>query len=132
MIIVYDNDSGGGHLRNKIKGEFKVASAGTEPFTHIFKNLYAVPTPFGPNAGPTEIEDLFDPATKATKLNGKSFCSEKKIDEDTQYSKSVFAKEVIAANAGKIDFSGFKPLLTNIAAAISAHHKAVIKPSPKP
>ncbi|MDE3157083.1 MAG: retron Ec67 family RNA-directed DNA polymerase/endonuclease [Acidobacteriota bacterium] len=132
VIVVYDNDSAGGQLRNKIKGEFKVASDGTEPFIHIFKNIYAVPIPFGPNAAPTEIEDLFDAATKATKLKGKSFCSEKNIDEDTQYSKSAFAKEVIAANAGKVDFNGFRPLLTNVAAAIRAHQKAVIEPSPKP
>lgn len=129
VIIVYDNDSGGESLRNKLKGEFKVAADGTEPFIRVFKNLYAVPTPRGPNASPTEIEDLFDPATRATKVKGKSFSSEKKIDEDTQYSKSVFAKEVIAANAAKIDFNGFKELLTNISDAIKAHRAAVIKPT---
>ena len=132
VIIVYDNDTGGESFRAKIRGEFKVPTDGKEPFIHVFKNLYAVPTPFGPNASPTEIEDLFDPATKATTLNGKSFCSEKKIDDTTQYSKSVFAKEVIAANAGKINFDGFKPLLTNIADAINAHHAKVVTPSTPP
>ena len=132
VIIVYDNDSSGVELRKKIKGEFKVPTDGTEPFVHVFKNLYAVPTPFGPNAAPTEIEDLFDPATKGTTLNGKSFSSEKKIDENTQYGKSAFAKDVVAANAGKINFDGFKTLLTNISDAIKAHHAKVVTPPTTP
>ena len=112
-----------------VKQTFKVSSAGDEPFIHVFKNLYAVPTPFGPNSSQTEIEDLFDIATRAIQVGGKSFSSAKDIDEDTQYGKRVFAHRVIAAKAAKIDFSGFKPLLTNITNAIKAHHVAVVKPS---
>lgn len=129
VIIVYDNDSGGVELRNRIKGEFKVKTNGAEPFVHVFKNLYAVPTPFGPNAAPTEIEDLFDAATKATTLNGKSFSSAKKIDDTTQYGKSAFAKDVIAAGGAKINFDGFKPLLANISDAIKAHYAKGVTPS---
>jgi RNA-directed DNA polymerase len=128
VVVVYDNDSGGVSMRKEIKKQFKVNSDGSEPFVHVLKNVYAVPTPFGHNKAPTEIEDLFSGATKATQLNGKSLCTDKKIDEDTQYSKKVFADEVIAANAKKIDFSGFKPLLTNISDAIKAHRATVIKP----
>jgi RNA-directed DNA polymerase len=129
VIIVYDNDSGGVELRNRIKGEFKVKTDGTEPFVHVFKNLYVVPTPFSPNATPTEIEDLFDSATKATTLNGKSCSSAKKIDDTTQYGKSAFAKDVIAAGGAKISFDGFKPLLANISDAIKAHYAKVVTPS---
>jgi 5S rRNA maturation endonuclease (ribonuclease M5) len=132
VIIVYDNDSGGMELRNRIKGEFKVQTDGTEPFIHVFKNLYAVPTPFGPNATPTEIEDLFDAATKATTLNGKSFSSAKKIDETTQYGKSAFAKDVIAAGGAKINFDRFKPLLNNISDVIKAHYAKVTPSTSKP
>lgn len=128
VVVVYDNDSGGPPLRKQVKQTFKVTSDGSEPFIHVFKNLYAVPTPFGPNGAQTEIEDLFDAATRGTRLNGKSFSSAKEIDEDTQYSKRAFADNVIAANASKIDFSGFKPLLTNISDAIKAHRTAIIKP----
>ena len=126
VIVVYDNDSGGESLRRQVRQNFKVIADGSEPFIHVFKNVYAVPTPFGPNGAPTEIEDLFDAATKATRLNGKSFCSEKQIDEDSQYGKRVFANEVIATHASKIDFSGFKPLLTNISEAIKAHRSSMI------
>lgn len=133
VIVVYDNDSGGVKLRNKVLGEFKVKTDGTEPFVHVFKNIYAVPTPFGPNGTQTEIEDLFDAATKATVLNGKSFCSAKTIDDTTQYGKSAFAKDVISAGAAKINFDGFKPLLANIADAIRAHYAKIVTPStPKP
>jgi hypothetical protein len=132
VIVVYDNDSGGIAMRKGIKQQFKVASTGSEPFIHIFKNLYAVPTPLVPNSKETEIEHLFDTETRATQVGGKTFSLEKEIDEETQYGKRVFAEEVISAKATKIDFSGFKPLLTNIVAAIKAHHAAVIKPPPTP
>jgi 5S rRNA maturation endonuclease (ribonuclease M5) len=121
VVVVYDNDTGGPAIRKQIKQTFKVSSDGSEPFVHVFKNLYAVATPLGLNGEQTEIEDLFDAVTKATKLNGKSFSSAKEIDQETQYGKAAFAEHVIAANASKIDFSGFKPLLTNISAAIKAH-----------
>ena len=128
VVVVYDNDSGGVSLRKSVKQTFKVSSVGDEPFIHVFKNLYAVPTPFGPNASQTEIEDMFDAATRAFQVDGKSFSSAKEIDEDTQYGKRLFAHRVIAAKAAKIDFSGFKPLLTNITNAIKAHRAAVVKP----
>ncbi len=131
VVVVYDNDSGGPKVRNQIKQAFKVLSDGSEPFVHVFKNLYVVPTPFGPDKAQTEIEDLFDATTKTTKLNGKSFSSGE-VDPETQYGKAAFAEHVIAANASKIDFSGFKPLLTNISAAIKAHQLAVIKPPSTP
>jgi len=132
VVVVYDNDSGGPPIRKQIKQTFKVSSDGSEPFIHVFKNLYAVPTPFGPSGAVTEIEDLFDAAIKATKLNGKSFSSAKDIDQETQYGKAAFAEHVIAANASKIDFTGFKPLLMNISAAIQVHRQAVIKPPAAP
>jgi hypothetical protein len=131
VVVVYDNDSGGPKVRNQIKQAFKLSSDGSEPFVHVFRNLYAVPTPFGPNRAQTEIEDLFDATTKATKLSGKSFSSGE-VDPETQYGKAAFAEHVIAANASKVDFTGFKPLLASISAAIKAHRLAVIKPPPAP
>jgi RNA-directed DNA polymerase len=132
VVVVYDNDSGGVSLRKQVKQTFKVSSDGSEPFVHVLKNVYAVPTPFGANAAPSEIEDLFDNATRAIQVDGKNFSTAKDIDEDTQYGKRVFAHKVIAAKAAKIDFSGFKPLLTNISDAIKAHRAAVIKPATEP
>jgi hypothetical protein len=127
VVVVYDNDDGAVPVRKLINRTFKVSMDGSEPFVRVVKNLYAVPTPFGPNKAETRIEDLFDAATKATKLSGKRFSPENKLDPETQYGKAAFAEHVVAAHASKIDFSGFKPLLTNISAAIRAHRMAVIK-----
>ncbi|WP_407066015.1 hypothetical protein, partial [Escherichia coli] len=57
------------------------------------------------------------------KLNGKKFNPESKIDPETEYSKEVFAKSVVQANAATIDFAGFDPLLERICRAIQ-HHAA--------
>ncbi len=132
VVIVYDNDSGGKSLRNFLKQTFKISCTGEEPFVHAFKNLYTVPTPLGPNGSPSEIEDLFDTATRSIQINGKSFSTAKDIDEASQYGKRIFAHKVVAAKAAKIDFSGFRPLLTNIANAIRAHRASIIQPSAAP
>ena len=62
-------------------------------------------------------------------MNGKSFSSANKIDDTTQYGKSAFAKDVIAAGGAKINFDGFKPLLANISDAIKAHYAKGVTPS---
>jgi len=55
VVILYDNDDGAKKIRNAIKNVSKVVPTGAEPFVHVIKNLYAVPTPFGANATPSKI-----------------------------------------------------------------------------
>ena len=132
VIIVYDNDDGGKAVRNAIKTTFKIPTTGAEPFVHVFKNMFAVPTPFGPGAALSRIEDFFDDTIKATVINGKTLSSGKTIDKDKEYGKKVFAHRVVRPKADTIDFTGFRPLLTNIVAAIKQHKAAVMSPAAGP
>lgn len=129
VIVVYDNDDGGKAVRNALKETFKVRCSGAEPVVHVFKNVYAVPTPLGPNAAFSKIEDLFDDAIKATQIGGKVFNSGNAIDKENEYGKKVFAHRVVTPKAGTIDFTGFRPLLTNITAAIKQHKTTVVLPA---
>jgi len=61
---------------------------------------------------------LFDDATRKTQVSGKSFNSNNKIDNATEYGKEIFAKKVIQAQKNSIDFNGFKPLLDRIVKAL--------------
>lgn len=122
VIVIYDNDHGAKSIRNTIKNVSKVQPAGPEPFVHIVKNLYAVPTPLKPNEESSKIEDFFDAQIRSTVIDGKTFSERNDFDTDTCYGKIVFAHKVIKPNAGTIDFTGFRPLLSNIVASIT-HYK---------
>ena len=67
VVILYDNDKGAKCILDAIKDVSKVLPTGAEPFVHVIKNMYAVPTP----GAPSKIEDLFDATIKATMVNGK-------------------------------------------------------------
>jgi RNA-directed DNA polymerase len=126
VVILYDNDQGAKSIRTAIKEVSKVTFTGTEPFVHVIKNLYALSTPAAP---PSMIEDLFDSSIKATVIDGKTFHHGDGFENDKHYSKKVFAHKVVRPKADTIDFSGFRPLLTNLTAAINKH-KASVVPQP--
>ena len=54
-------------------------------------------------------------------MNGKKFNPSKTIDPQTEYSKEVFANSIIKPNSGKIDFSGFDPLLDRIVSVLDQY-----------
>jgi len=91
-----------------------------------------VPTPLGAAATTSQIEDLFEATTKATVINGKTFNYGDGFDVDKHYSKKVFAHKVVRPKAGTIDFTGFRPLLTNLTAAINKHKASVVPQLPGP
>jgi len=126
VVILYDNDTGAKSIRNAIKNVSKVMPTGAEPFVHVIKNLYAVPTPLGAAATSSKIEDFFDASIKAAVLDGKTFNPGDGFDRDKHYSKKVFAHKVVRPKADTINFSGFRPLLTNLTAAISKHKASVV------
>jgi len=129
VVVLYDNDSGAGNVRSTIKDMSKLQVTGAEPFVHVVKNLYALPTPLG-GAKESHIEDFFDAAIKGTVIGGKTFNETNKTDSDKHYGKTVFAHRVVRPHADTIDFSGFKPLLTNLVAAIKQHKAPlVVQPS---
>ncbi|MCL4395495.1 MAG: hypothetical protein M1482_11965 [Chloroflexi bacterium] len=45
VIILYDNDAGANPIRSAIREASKKAVKATDPYTHVVRNLYAVPTP---------------------------------------------------------------------------------------
>ena len=128
VVILYDNDKGAESIWKKIKDISKVRPTGEEPFVHVTKNMYAVPTP----SKDSTIEDLFDPSIKDTVFNGKTFNNGKKIngvktfEVDKHYGKVIFAHKVVRPRAETIDFTGFRPLLTNLVAVINKHKAAII------
>lgn len=126
VVIMYDNDDGAKSIRKTIKTVSNVITTGAEPFVHVVKNLYAVPTPLGANGTPSKIEDLFDASIKATMIGGKTFNPGNNFDADKHYSKKVFAHKVVRPKTDIIDFSAFRPLLANLTAAIDKHRASVI------
>ncbi len=127
VVILYDNDAGAKSIRHAIKNASHVTPTGNEPFVHVVKNLYAVPTPLPAGTPSSKIEDLFDAATKATVLDGKTFNDGNGFDVDKHYGKKVFAHKVVRPKADTIDFTGFRPLLANPVAA-TEKHKASVAP----
>jgi RNA-directed DNA polymerase len=131
VVILYDNDDGATDIRNAIKEATHIIPTRDEALVHIVKNLYAVPTPLTAGTDSSKIEDFFDAATKETVIRGKTFNESNGIDTDTQYSKIVFANQVIRAKANSIDFNGFRPLLTNLVTAINQHRAAIALLAPE-
>jgi hypothetical protein len=132
VVIVYDNDDGAQSIRSAIKNASRMVPIGNEPFVHVVKNLYALPTPPAAGTASSKIEDFFDAATKATVIGGKTFNGDKGADRDKHYSKMVFAHQVVRPKAQNLDFSGFRPLLTNLVAAIDKHRPAIAPLAPGP
>jgi RNA-directed DNA polymerase len=125
-LVLFDNDSGATPIKSMIASKFKVKMTGDEPFVHVLKNVYAIPTP--KVGGPTQskIEDLFSAQTKAIPHEGKTFSDAKDRDKAKHFSKAVSAHQVVRPNADTIDFSGFKPLLTSLAAVITDYQAKVL------
>lgn len=122
VVVLYDNDSGAKSIRNVIKEASKHTVKGTEPFVHVVRNMYAVPTPLLGKAQESTIEDFFDQKTRDVLVGGKSFHpGQTDFDKEIHYGKKVFAYRVVREHAHSIDFTGFRPLLKNLTLAIHAY-----------
>ena len=93
-------------------------------FIHVLHNLYIVLTPLSPKNEDTDIESLFDDTARLTKHNGKYFNTVDSRDKKTDLSKDAFAKHIVKAQKGSINFNGFTPLLDRIIAAIT-HYDSI-------
>jgi hypothetical protein len=121
IILVVDNDDGGKKVKSSAEAAAKTKFTGLEPFVHVVGNLYLVWTPLTAGAASSCIEDAFNAATKSIKVAGKTFNPASEGDTDTEYGKAVFAYKVVEEHASKIDFSGFRPLLSRLSQVL-AHH----------
>lgn len=123
VIVLVDNDSGADKVFVAVKDLTKVAPTRMESFIHVTSNLYVVATPRENAVKESEMEDFFDTATKSMIIDGKGFDPKKGMNPDTHYGKNVFAHKVVVAQAEKIDFKGFLPILDNLVAVIDAQAK---------
>ena len=110
VIIVLDNDSGFTNIGSKLK---KIDSTIVYPttlkkddfkkddFIHVMHNLYVVLTPLNIKSEHTDIESLFDDATRLKQHKGKCFNTAANRNEKNDLSKDAFAKHII--NAQKND-----------------------------
>ncbi|MCY4261323.1 MAG: retron Ec67 family RNA-directed DNA polymerase/endonuclease [Rhodobacteraceae bacterium] len=120
VIILCDNDGGAAPVFNAAKNKInsEISKNTTDPFYHLGDNLYLVKVPEGDPPSDRRIENLFNPALFNTPLNGKIFNPKKEHGDESSYSKVIFAKQVIQANAAAINFAGFDELLERIALSI--------------
>jgi hypothetical protein len=119
LIIVIDNDQGSDGIYKAVSSVTKKPVDRKADFIHVRHNLYIVPTPLSTQGADTMIEDFFAPAVLQTKLNGKIFNPSKKFDSATEYSKYLFAEQVVRKQQGNIDFKNFLPILQRIEKAIA-------------
>jgi RNA-directed DNA polymerase len=119
LIIIVDNDTGGHDVGGVMHGIIKKPIFWTEPYIHVYENLYVMPTPLVGGAKESSIEDFFSQQTLNTVLNGKTFKKDPPLDPSLHYGKVHFAEKVIQKDAQTIDFNGFIPVLNNIAAIIA-------------
>jgi hypothetical protein len=126
IILLIDNDDGAKGIYGYVKNITGSPVDPKSPYIFVTGNLYIVPTPLTHDGKGTMIEDFFDPALKKTQINGKSFNpSDKGFNSKTEYGKKIFAEHVVKKNQARIDFTGFKPILSRIEAVLNAHSKKV-------
>lgn len=125
LIVLFDNDGGAKSIRNSVKQarSHKRELHLNDPFTHVVKNLYVVPTPLREGQTESKIEDFFDDATRKVVVGGKTFSDNNNTDDTRHYGKWIFAEKVIVPHAKTIDFRGFVPLLERISQVIQEHPK---------
>ena len=117
-IVLVDNDTGGHAVGGVVSTIIKKPVTWQEPFVHVTRNLYLTATPLI-GGKESAIEDFFSVATLNTQLSGKSFQKDPPFDATKHYGKAIFAEEVVKKNAPTIDFTGFKPVLDNLAAILA-------------
>lgn len=127
IIVLIDNDDGAKQIFGLLRGKFgmTIGHATDLPFYHLDGPLYLVKTPIRGADHKSCPEDFFEPAVRATKVDGKVFNPDKEHDAPGEYGKVVFAEKVVRPQASSIDFSGFEPLLARIDAVIDHYSKKV-------
>lgn len=135
VIVLIDNDKGAHSIYEAIAGITKKPKPlGRASFIHVTSNLYVVPTPLGPDNAFTSIEDFFDKSTLETELNGKKFNRTNKSNESQEhYGKAAFARDVIAKNAGNVDFTKFRVILDRVVTVLDDYEtRRKNEPAPHP
>jgi len=121
VIILVDNDDGASKIKSRIKNNLNNHdSVMAKKYYNFIDNLYIM---FAPDVKKGAIEDLFDAKTLSTKLHGKTFNREKKINTKTEYGKIVFAEKVIKAKQKEINFDDFKSVFDKFKSIVKEYGK---------
>ncbi|MBD3663778.1 retron Ec67 family RNA-directed DNA polymerase/endonuclease [Sulfitobacter aestuariivivens] len=121
VILVVDNDKGSTDLFKAAgsKSDTKAKVDGSQPFYHITKNLYLVPTPTPKGMVESYIETFLPNSVLKKKLGKKTFhLPEKGFDVTKHFGKVLLAEQIVQRQQKAISFVGFKPLLDNMRAAM--------------
>lgn len=108
VVVIVDNDGGAKEIKKKLK--INNGDAITD-FYHFSDNLYILIVPKNQTGA---IEDLFDENILNSKVDGKTFNRDKKIDPKNEYGKIVFAEKVISGNQKNISFDKFKEVFNGM------------------
>ena len=108
VIMLVDNDKGLDSIRSMYKKITKNKFNPDLRFNYFNHNLYIVTIPKKGDQKETAIEDLFEKKVLDVKLNGKIFNKNNDTDNKNEYSKEVFAKQVVIPRQATINFDEFK------------------------
>lgn len=123
VIMLIDNDSGAKEIKNKLPEE-----GSSEKFSRFVENLYVILIPSPNDEERVAIEDLFEKEVLDTKVDGKTFNREPRIDPKTEYGKIIFAEKVVKVNQEKIKFDGFKEVFNRLKEVVSDYSSKVAEP----
>lgn len=124
VIVLLDNDSGAKGIFSLINGKYKLNASlkTTGAFYAVCQNLYIIKTPEVGETGESKIEDCFESTLLETPFGGKMFNATDEKLGPNEFGKTALAG-IVRAEAGKVVFAGFEPLLDRIVAALQ-HYQA--------
>lgn len=112
IFFLFDNEQVKGKPLEKIKNNLSIKEE-INMSKNINNNVYLLTHQLLEGKKESEIEDLFKKETLEVKIDGKTFSRKKTINQETEYSKTVFSKYILD-NYDKTNFEGFKMLLKEL------------------
>lgn len=123
VVLVFDNEQKTKRPLNLFLKYVGISLPQNDISMNIHSNLYLLTNPLAEKGKDTEIEDLFEDKVLEHKIEGKTFCSAKKIDINKHYGKVIFSRYV-AKNYKKINFSKFKLMLDELNKIVINYHES--------
>lgn len=139
VILVVDNDEGGGTVFGCVRQYLNSSFDGRQDFAHLFGNLYIVAThpkpvadggPVPPRGkgcppSPSSMEDYFPLSVLGRRLSGRTFSRDNNQSGPAHYGKMDFAKQIVEGLTDPADFVDFGRLFERLRMVITAHASTV-------